>query len=48
MNVGLMPYKDTLTGDKKREKNKLTKKAILEIKKKTEEDFKRKGASITV
>ena len=40
-------YKDTLMGDKKREKNKLTKEAILKIINKTEEDFKTKGASIT-
>ena len=40
-------YKDTLMGDKKREKNKLTKEAILKIIGKTEEDFKTKGASIT-
>ena len=40
-------YKDTLMGDHKREKNKLTKEAILKIINKTEEDFKTKGASIT-
>ena len=40
-------YKDTLMGDKKREKNKLTRGAILKIINKTEEDFKTKGASIT-
>ena len=39
--------KDTLMGDKKREKNKLTKENILKIIGKTEEDFKTKGASIT-
>ena len=40
-------YKDTLMGDHKREKNKLTKEAILKIINKTEDDFKTKGASIT-
>ena len=40
-------YKDTLMGDHKREKNKLTKEAILTIINKTEEDFKAKEASIT-
>ena len=40
-------YKDTLMGDKKREKNKLTKETMLNIINKTEEDFKTKGASIT-
>ena len=40
-------YKDTLMGDKKREKSKLTKETILNIINKTEEDFKTKGASIT-
>ena len=40
-------YKDTLLGDHKREKNKLTKETILNIINKTEEDFKTKGASIT-
>ena len=40
-------YKDTLMGDHKREKNKLTKETILKIINKTEEDFKTKGASIT-
>ena len=40
-------YKDTLMGDKKREKNKLTKETILKIINKTEEDFKTQGASIT-
>ena len=40
-------YKDTLMGDKKREKNKLTNETILSIINKTEEDFKTKGASIT-
>ena len=40
-------YKDTLMGDKKREKNKRTKETILNITNKTEEDFKTKGASIT-
>ena len=40
-------YKDTLMEDKKREKNKLTKEASLNIINKTEEDFKTKGASIT-
>ena len=40
-------YKDTLMGDKKRERNKLTKETILNIINKTEEDFKTKGASIT-
>ena len=39
-------YKDTLMGDHKREKNKLTKEAVLKIINKTE-DFKTKGASIT-
>ena len=39
-------YKDTLMGDHKREKNKLTKEAIAKIINKTEEDFKTKGASI--
>ena len=34
-------------GDKKREKNKLTKSAIVNIIGKTEEDVKAKGASIT-
>ena len=43
----LTDYKDTLMGDHKREKNKLTKEAILKIINKTEEDFKTKGASIT-
>ena len=40
-------YKDTLMGDHKREKNKLTKEAILEFINKTEEYFKTKGASTT-
>ena len=40
-------YKDTLMGDKKREKNKLTRGAILKILNKKEEDFKTKGALIT-
>ena len=40
-------YQDTLMGDHKREKNKLTKEAILKIIHKTEDDFKTKGASIT-
>ena len=39
--------KDTLMGDKKRGKNKLTKEAILKIVNETEEGFKTKGASIT-
>ena len=34
-------------GTRKREKNKLTKEAILKIMNKTEEDFKTKGASRT-
>ena len=40
-------YKDTLMGDHKREKNKLTRGAILKIINKTEDDFKTKGGSIT-
>ena len=40
-------YKDTFMGDHKREKNKLTKEAILTIINKTEEYLKTKGASIT-
>ena len=40
-------YKDTFIRDKKRDKNKFIKNAILKIIKKTEKDFKIKGASIT-
>ena len=40
-------YKDTLMGDKKREKNKLAKETILTIINKTEEEFNTKGASKT-
>ena len=40
-------YKDALMGEHKREKNKLTKEAILKIINKKDKDFKTKGASIT-
>ena len=39
-------YKDTLMGEKRREKNRLTKESMLKLMNKTEEDFKTNGASI--
>ena len=39
-------YKDTLMGEKRREKNRLTKESMLKLMNKTEEDFKRNRASI--
>ncbi len=39
-------YKDTLMGDHKREKNRLTREKILDMIGKTDEDFKTQGASI--
>ena len=36
-------YKDTLMGEKRREKNRLTKESMLKLMNKTEEDFKRTG-----
>ena len=39
-------YKDTLMGEERREKNRLTKENMLKIMNKTEEDFKTNGASI--
>ena len=39
-------YKDTLTGEKRREKNRLTKESMLKLMNKTEDDFKTHGASI--
>ena len=39
-------YKGTLTGEKRREKNRLTRKSILNLIGKSEEDFKASGASI--
>ena len=39
-------YKDTLMGEKRREKNRLTKESMLKLMNKTEEDYKTNGASI--
>ena len=39
-------YKDTLMGEKRREKNRLTKESMLKLMNKTEDDFKTNGASI--
>ena len=39
-------YKDTLMGEKRREKNRLTKESMLKLMDKTEDDFKTNGASI--
>ena len=39
-------YKDTLMGEKRREKNRLTKESMLKLMNKTEDDFKTDGASI--
>ena len=39
-------YKDTLMGEKRREKNRLTRKSMLNLLGKSEEDFKTSGASI--
>ena len=39
-------HKNTLTGDKKREKNKLTRESILKPINKTEDDFTTNGASL--
>ena len=39
-------YKNTLMGDKKREKNKLTRESILKLINKTEDDFTTNGASL--
>ena len=39
-------HKDTLMGEKRREKNRLTKESMLKLMNKTEEDFKTNGASI--
>ena len=39
-------YKDTLMGEKRREKNRLTKESMLKLMNKTEEDFNANGASI--
>ena len=39
-------YKDTLMGEKRREKNILTKESMLKLMDKTEDDFKTNGASI--
>ena len=39
-------YKNTLMGDKKREKNKLTRESILKLRSKTEDDFTASSASL--
>ena len=39
-------YKDTLMGEKRREKNRLTKESMLKLMNKTENDFKTNGASM--
>ena len=39
-------YKDTLMGEKRREKNRLTKESMLKLMNKTEDDFKTNGASM--
>ena len=39
-------YKDTLMGEKRREKNRLTRKSMLTLIGKSEEEFKTSGASI--
>ena len=39
-------YKDTLMGEKRREKNRLTQESMLKLMNKTEDDFKTNGASI--
>ena len=39
-------YKDTLMGEKRREKNRLTKESMQKLMNKTEEDYKTNGASI--
>ena len=39
-------YKDTLMGEKRREKNRLTNESMLKLMNKTEDDFKTNGASI--
>ena len=39
-------YKDTLMGEKRREKNRLTKESMLKLGNKTQDDFKTNGASM--
>ena len=39
-------YKNTLMGEERREKNRLTKESMLKLMNETEEDFKTNGASI--